>query len=86
VGGGRERKKCGSGPAEEERNRMREERAHPAEIAFYSGATADECGVAFGDQCSTEEDREKKEDNPANLAGERGARRRAIAPVPARAS
>ena len=86
MGSGSEREKRGSRPAEKEHDRMREQRAHPAEVAFYARATTDERRVALGDQCSTEEDREKKEDNAANLAGERGARRRAIAPVPARAS
>ena len=75
MGGGCQGKERSRGPAEEQRDRMREERSHPAEIAFYSGAATDERGVAFGDKCSTEEDREKKEDNAANLAGERGARR-----------
>jgi len=66
---------------------MGEQRAHPAEIAFYAGAApADECGVALGGQCATEENREEKKDDPTNLARERGARGRVIAPVPARAS
>jgi hypothetical protein len=54
---------------------MREQRAHPAEIAFYAVATTDECCVAFGYERSTEEDREKKENDPTNFARERGTRR-----------
>jgi hypothetical protein len=75
VGGGSERKEGGSGPAEEKRDRVREQRAHPAEITFYAVATADECRVAFGDERSTEKDREKEENDPPNFARERGARR-----------
>src|SRR6267143_2520281 len=76
VRGGSEGKERGRGPAEEQRDGMREQRAHPAEIAFYCAAAADERCVAFGGQRPTEEDREKKEDDPANLAGERGTGRR----------
>ena len=84
--GGSERKERCCGPAEEQRDRVRQQRAHPAEIALYRAAATNERCVAFGDECSAEEDREKKKDNPANLARERGTRRGAIAPVPARAS
>jgi hypothetical protein len=49
---------------------MGEQRAHPAEIASYTAPTTDESCVAFGGQRPTEENREEKKDNPANLARE----------------
>jgi hypothetical protein len=39
---------------------MREQRAHPAEIALYCAATTDERCVAFGGQRPSEEDREEE--------------------------
>jgi hypothetical protein len=65
---------------------VRQQRAHPAEVPLYCAAAANERRVAFGHECAAEEDREEKKDNAADLARERGARRGAIAPVPARAS
>jgi hypothetical protein len=63
---------------------MREQRADPAEIALYVAVEV-ELGVALSGESTGEEDSEEEEDDPANLAGERGARR-LIVPVPARAS
>ena len=81
---GCEWKERGSGPSKKERDRMGEERAHPSEIALYAGATADEGGVSLGRESAGEKDREKKQDNSADLAGKRrlGV---AIVPVPVRA-
>ena len=76
-------KKRGGGPAEEQRDRMREKRSRPAEISRYV-AVALEPGVALGGKCAGEEDREQKQDDPADLAGERRLRG-SIVPVPARA-
>lgn len=84
MSGGGERKECGGGPAEEQGNRVREERSRPAEVSCYV-TVAVEPGVAFGGECSAEKDREQKEDDPANLAGKRRLRG-PIVPVPARAS
>ena len=83
MSGGSEREKRGGGPAEEERNRVREERSHPSEIALYI-PVAVEPRIAFGGKRAGEEDCEEKEDDPANLAGNRGLGR-PIVPVPARA-
>jgi hypothetical protein len=63
---------------------MGEESADPAEVSFYV-PVAEELCVAFGGKCAGEEDPEKKKNDPANLSGERRARR-LIVPVPARAS
>jgi hypothetical protein len=84
VSGGSEGKKCGGRPAEEQGNRVREERACPAEVARYVPVSA-EPGVAFGGEGSAEEDRKQQQDDAANLAGERRLRG-PIVPVPARAS
>jgi len=71
VCNGRDWKERGSGPAEKERNRTGEQGADPAEVALYV-AVAEELGVALGGECAGEEDPEEKEDDPANLARERG--------------
>ena len=71
-------------PSQQLRDRMRQQRSDPAEIPSYV-PVAVELGVALGGECAGEEESKKEEDNPANLAGERG-RRRLIVPVPARAS
>ena len=63
---------------------MGEEGSGPAEVSFYV-AVAIEPGVTLGGQCTGEENPEKKEDDAANLAGERRLRR-SIVPVPARVS
>ena len=81
--GGSEREKRGCRPAEEERDRVREERPHPAEVSFYI-AIAVEPRITFRGEGAGEEDCEEKEDNPANLAGKRRLGR-LIVPVPARA-
>jgi hypothetical protein len=52
------KERCG-GPAEEEGDWVREECAHPAEIAFYSSGTTYKSGIPFGDQCASEENREE---------------------------
>ena len=71
-------------PSQQQRDRMREQRADPAEVASYV-AVAVQLGVGLGGERTGEEDSEEKKDDPANLAGERGARG-LIVPVPARAS
>ena len=63
---------------------MREQRSDPAEVAPYVAVEV-ELGVTLCGERAGEENSEEKEDDPANLAGERGARR-LIVPVPARAS
>ena len=83
MSGGSEREKRGGGPAEEEGDRMREERSHPAEVSFYI-PVAVEPRITFGGQRAGEEDGEEEEDDPANLAGKRRLGR-LIVPVPARA-
>jgi len=80
-GNGKER---GGGPAEEKSDRAGEQGSDPAEVSLYV-AVAVELGVALGGECAGKEDPEEKEDDPANLARERGLRR-PIVPVPARAS
>ena len=79
-----EGKERGSGPAEEEGDRVRHEGAGPAEIPLYV-TVALELGVAFRGECAGEEEPEEEKDDPANLARE-GRLRRSIVPVPARAS
>jgi hypothetical protein len=81
---GSDRQEESGGPPEEQRNRMREKRSDPAEVPLYV-SVAVKLGVTLGEQCAGEEDPEEKEDDPANLAGERRARG-LIGPVPARAS
>ena len=83
MSGGGERKDRGSGPAEEHRDRVREERAHPAEVALYI-PVAFESRITLSRERAGEEDREEKEDDAANLADERRLRG-PIVPVPARA-
>lgn len=56
----RQRKECRGGPAEEERDRVCEQRPHPPEVASYAGATADDGGVSLGRKRTGEEDREKQ--------------------------
>lgn len=80
---GRDGKERRGGPAEEQRDRARQQRADPAEIPLYV-AVAVELGVTLGGECPCEEDSKEKENDPANLAGERGLRG-PIVPVPARA-
>jgi hypothetical protein len=84
VGGECEGQDCSGGPAKQQRDWMREQCSGPAEIASYV-AVAVELGVCLGGECAGEKDSEEKEDDSANLAGERG-RRRLIVPVPVRAS
>ena len=79
-----ERKERGGGPAEEEGDRVGEQGSGPAEIPLYV-AVAPELCVRLGSECAREKDSEEKEDDAANLAGERRLRR-PIVPVPARAS
>ena len=82
--GGGDRKNCRGGPAKKRGDRAREQRADPAEVSLYV-AVAEELRVALGSECAGEEESEEKEDDPANLARERGLGR-PIVPVPARAS
>jgi hypothetical protein len=84
VRGGRYRKKRGGRPAQEQRERAGEEGSDPAEVSLYV-AVAMELGVALSGERAGEEDPEEKEDDPADLASERGLWR-AIVPVLARAS
>lgn len=63
-------KKRRGGPTEKERDRTRQQRADPAEVPLYV-AVAVELSVALGGQGASEENPEEKEDNPADLAGER---------------
>jgi hypothetical protein len=82
--GGSDGKEGGGRPAKKKRDRAREQRADPAEVSLYV-AVAVELSVALGGERAGEEDPEEKEDDPADLARERGLRR-LIGPVPARAS
>ena len=82
--GGSDRKKGGGRPAKKKGDRAREQHSDPAEVSLYV-AVAVELSVALGGECAGEEDPEEKEDDPADLARERGLRR-PIVPVPARAS
>jgi hypothetical protein len=84
VRGGSDGKEHGRGPAEQQGDRAREERADPAEISLYV-AVAEELSVTLGSECAGEEEPEKQEDDPPNLARERGLGR-LIVRVPARAS
>jgi hypothetical protein len=84
MGGGGERKERCSGPAEEQGDRVREQRARPAEVSCYV-TIAVEPGVTLGGESSAEKDREQQQDDPADLAGERRLRG-PIVRVPARAS
>jgi hypothetical protein len=79
-----ERKERGGGPAEEEGDGVGEQGSGPAEIPLYV-AVSKELGVPLGGECAGEKNPEEKEDDAANLAGERRLRR-PIVPVPARAS
>jgi len=79
-----ERKERGGGPAEEEGDRVGEQGSRPAEIPLYVSVAAELC-VRLSRECAGEENPEEKEDDAANLAGERRLRR-PIVPVPARAS
>jgi hypothetical protein len=63
---------------------MRQQRSDPAEVSFYVAVEV-ELGVSLGGEGAGEKDREEKEDDPANFAGECGAGG-LIVPVPARAS
>ena len=82
--GGGDRKDRGGGPAKKLCDRAREQRADPAEVSLYV-AVAEELGVALSSECAGEEESEEKEDDPTDLARERGLGR-LIVPVPARAS
>jgi len=82
--GRRQWQKRRGGPAEEQRDRVGEQRSDPAEVSSYV-AVAVELGVALGGECAGEEDSEEKKYDPANLAGKRRLRG-PIVPVPARAS
>jgi len=83
VGGRRDGKERGGGPAKKEGDRTRQQGSDPAEVSLYV-AVAMELRVALGGECAGEENSEEKEDDPANLARERGLGR-PIVPVPARA-
>ena len=74
---------CGGRPAEDQSDRVGEERAGPAEIRFYI-AVAEELTVGLGCERAGEEDSEEKKYDPANLAGESGLGRSSV-PVRARA-
>lgn len=78
------RKERGGGPAEEEGDRVGEQGSGPAEIPLYV-TVPKKLGVPLGGECAREENPEEKEDDAANLAGERRLRG-PIVPVPARAS
>ena len=84
MGGERNGKNGGRRPAEEQRDRVGEEGAGPAEVPPYV-AVAAELGVRLGGECAGEKDSEEEEDDPADLAGERRLGR-PIVLVPARAS
>jgi hypothetical protein len=77
-------KNGGSGPAEEQSDRVGEQSSGPAEVPSYV-TVAVKLGIRLGGECAGEKDSEEKKDDPANLAGERG-RRGLIVPVRARAS
>jgi hypothetical protein len=77
-------KNGGGRPTEQQRDRVREQRPDPAEVASYV-TVAVELGVALGGECAGEKNSKEQEDDPADLVGERG-RRRLIVPVPVRAS
>ena len=62
---------------------MREQRSDPAEISSYVAVEV-ELGVTLGGERAGEEDSEKKKNDSADLARERGLRR-FIVRVPARA-
>ena len=66
--GGGEWENRGGRPTEEERDWVREERAHPAEVALYI-PVAFESRITLSRERAGEEDCEKQEDDPANLAG-----------------
>jgi hypothetical protein len=83
VRGGSDREESGGRPAKKKGDRARQQRSDPAEVSLYV-AVAVELSVALGGECAGEEDPEEKEDDPADLARERGLRR-PIVPVPARA-
>jgi hypothetical protein len=72
------------GPPKKQGDRMRQERAHPAEVSSYSRASADDSRIGQRGEGTPEENREEQEDNAANLAGESRAGG-LIAPVPVRA-
>jgi hypothetical protein len=72
------------GPPKKQGDRMRQERANPAEVSSYSRASADDSRIGQRGECAAQENREEEKDNPANLAGKSGARG-LIAPVPVRA-
>jgi hypothetical protein len=69
VGGGREREQNRRRPAEEGRDGLGEQRAHPAEIAVYI-ARAVELRESFSRECAAEEEGEQEQDNAADLAAE----------------
>jgi hypothetical protein len=58
--GWREWKKRGRWPSEKERDRVREQRPHPPEVASYSGAAADDGGVSLRGQRAGKKDREQQ--------------------------
>jgi hypothetical protein len=81
--GGGEWEDRSRGPAEKERDGVREQRTGPPETPSYV-AVAVELRIALGRESAGEKDSEKQQDDSADLARERGARR-LIVPVPARA-
>ena len=58
MSGGRKGKKRGRGPAEEESDRVREERAGPAEVSFYV-TVAVETRPSFSSERAGEKEREE---------------------------
>jgi hypothetical protein len=79
-----DRKDCRGGPTEEQRDRVREQRARPAEVAPYVAVAVELC-ISLGGESAGEKDSEQEKDDSANLAGERRLAR-LIVPVPVRAS
>jgi hypothetical protein len=84
VRSGSDGKERGRGPAKKQRDRARQQCTDPAEVSLYV-AVAEELSVALGRERTGEEESEEKEDDPADLARERGLGR-LIVLVPARAS
>ena len=74
---GRKRQERRGWPAEEDCNRVRQQRADPTEVGAYV-TSAPEPGVPLGAERAGEENREKKENDPANLAGEGRATARVL--------
>jgi hypothetical protein len=56
----RQWKECGRGPAEKERDRVREKRPHPPEVASYASSTANYGRVPLSRERAGKEDREQQ--------------------------